>query len=121
MTRIRKAFELACQIHILAVSAITLGAFAWLLEPMLLALLLSPIALHFWAGCFYGADHGNSRWTWRSIVLAALALLEAPLVAAAFMLRPQFTDFLWLYSAGAVLWTVGAWMVGAMALVDDWT
>jgi hypothetical protein len=120
MAFLKKAFGLACQIHVLPLSALTLGAFAFLLDPRLPLLLLGPVAVHLWSGLYYGADRGNSRWTRRSTVLALLALLELPAVAAAFFLFPDFRDFLWLFAAALVLWTIGAWVVGAMALVDDW-
>lgn len=120
MAFLKKAFGLACQIHILPVSAITLGAFAFLLDPGLPLLLLGPVAIHLWSGLHYGADHGNSNWTRHSIVLALLALLELPAIAATFFLFPEFRGFLWLFSTFVVLWTIGAWVVGAMALVDDW-
>jgi hypothetical protein len=117
---LKNALWLAWQIHVLTLSGLVFGAFAWLLDWRLPLLLLGPVAIHLWSGLHYGADRGNSHWTRHSIVLALLALLELPAIAATFFLLPDFRDFLWLYSAFVVLWTIGAWVVGAMALVDDW-
>lgn len=117
---VKKAYELASHIYVISLSAIALGGLAYLLEPMLLWLMFSPLAVHFWAGYFYGADHGNSRWTWRSIVLIAIAILQLPIVALAFLTYPEFSGFLKIYGAWTILWSLAAWIVGAMALVDDW-
>jgi hypothetical protein len=121
MNGIQKSFELVCQISPLPFAGAILSGLFYLIDPWLLLLLVSPVSIHLWSGFFYGADRGNSQWTWRSRVLALLALLQLPTVFVAISAKvDELAGFIWLYGIVLLVWTIAAWAVGGMALVDDW-
>ena len=87
-------------------------------------ILATPLSLIVWSGLNWAAEqHLPPRAIgWRSMVLLALAVASIA-VATMVALRFRHAPRRWLVfscAAIAVLYTVTAWFVGSMAIVNDW-
>jgi hypothetical protein len=88
----------------------------------LASLVVVPLLLSLGGAVWFAADEGASgdNWTWRSLLLTALAIAQLPLsIWVVYRLRK------WPWAAvptalASILWTAVAWFVSGMALANDW-
>ena len=96
----------------------------WPPTKALVLVLGTPLSLIVWSGLNWAAEqHLPARAIgWRSMVLIALAVASVA-VATMVAVRFRYAPRRWLLfscAAIAVLYTVIAWFVGGMAIVNDW-
>ncbi len=124
MNGIDKYFEnffwLVGQIFPVAFGGIILGVLSYLIDPWLLLLLLSPVTIHLCSGFFFGAKD-----SWGLGVITLLALLQLPIVFVTIGAKvDELAGFIWIfiliYVLASLVWTFLAWLVGAMAISNDW-
>ncbi len=118
---IKKAFFLVGQIYPVSLGGLALGVMYFQIAPWLLVFMISPIAIHLWSGFLYAADKGCCQWTWRSRGLLVLALSQILVIGSTMIIvNAEMREALWIYAFSSCMWTFFAWIIGAMALADDW-
>lgn len=86
-----------------------------------LLLPLTPLAMLFLGSAFYGVkgDNGGS-WSWHYPVLLGLGVLHLGLIGWVMYLHRRAAFVALLVAFAMMLWGGLAYLVGGMALADDW-
>lgn len=121
MNGLSRSVWLAWQVRPATTGGATLATLLFAIDPWLAVPAAIPVLIHLWSGFQYGADRGARSWSRRAATLAAVAI--AGVVMSGMLVYTKstaLTGFAWIYGGALLMWTIAAWVVGAMGLVDDW-